>query len=225
MLANQISVPVSMTIWPWFPFCAQSCEYLEVYGVGLATENQSDVFVQQIIVTRGGSSGEGNLIAEEQVMYFGIAGTSYHVLEMTHGKLSITIDVTLELWLVDHEMAWSWMSLYPSDLKGMAGFSHFNDCKSIMGQEHPNLDVKFVCTVRNIVLSNHGCRSGRVRRCHHSAVKTSANSILAPRIKSLSIEFHGLNFHHGTSHWSFLNHCHQRHWTHAATTFQIDLSA
>ena len=75
-----------------FPFCAQSCEDLEVHGVWLdpfdnqkinllcANFSSNEIYSYPAWVIK---DGQGNLIAEEQVMYFGIAGTSFHVLEMT----------------------------------------------------------------------------------------------------------------------------------------------
>jgi len=111
------------------PFCAHACEGLEVHGVWLDPFDN-----QRINLLCGNNSpdeiysypawfikdGEGNVIAEEQVMYFGIAGTSYHVLEMVEPWQggALPIDVTLELWTGFADQVactWDW-TFHPQEL-------------------------------------------------------------------------------------------------------------
>lgn len=111
------------------PLYAQACEDLEVHGVWLDPfDNQkvnllcANLSFEEIYSYPAWliKDGEGNLIAEEQVMYFGIAGTSYHVLEMIEPWQggAVPIDVTLELWTgFGDQMActWDWV-FHPQEL-------------------------------------------------------------------------------------------------------------
>ena len=88
---------------------AQSCEDLVVHGVWLDPfDNQkinllcSNMSFENIYSYPGWKAldTEGNVIAEEEVMYFGIGGTSYHVMDLVEPWQggSDPVDLVLELW-------------------------------------------------------------------------------------------------------------------------------
>ena len=88
---------------------AQPCEDLVVHGVWLDPfDNQkinllcSNMSFDNIYSYPGWKAvdAEGNVIAEEQVMYFGIAGTSYHVMDLAEPWQggSDPVNLVLELW-------------------------------------------------------------------------------------------------------------------------------
>lgn len=88
---------------------AQACEDLVVHGVWLDPfDNQkinllcSNMSFENIYSYPGWKAldTEGNVIADEEVMYFGIGGTSYHVMDLAgpwQGG-SDPVDLLLELW-------------------------------------------------------------------------------------------------------------------------------
>ena len=88
---------------------AQACEDLVVHGVWLDPfDNQkinllcSNMSFENIFSYPGWKAvdTEGNVIAEEEVMYFGIGGTSYHVMDLVEPWQggSDPVDWVLELW-------------------------------------------------------------------------------------------------------------------------------
>lgn len=88
---------------------AQGCEDLVVHGVWLDPfDNQkinllcSNMSFENIYSYPGWKAldTEGNVIAEEEVMYFGIGGTSYHVMDLVEPWQggSDPVDLVLELW-------------------------------------------------------------------------------------------------------------------------------
>ena len=154
------------------PFSAQPCEDLEVYGVWL------DPFDNQKINLLCGNvspeeiysypawlikDGEGNVIAEEQVMYFGIAGTSYHVLEMAEPWQggALPIDVTLELWTgFGDQMActWDW-TFHPQELlwtgNGNGGCFPIVLSAYATGNEASTVTASLSDSAGNVVLSQN----------------------------------------------------------------------
>ena len=229
-----------------FPFSAQSCEDLEVYGVWLdpfdnqkinllcANSSSNEIYSYPAWVIK---DGEGNLIAEELVMYFGIAGTSYHVLEMTEPWQggTLPIDVTLELWTgFGDQMActWDW-TFHPQELlwtgNGDGGCFPISMSAYATGAEASTVTASLSDSDGNVVLSQLMVvdESGFCQgvsdafclgqdECYTLTLSSSA-------LESLSIEFTDPTEFSSwnMNHWSFwVNHSEP---TALDTTFQIDL--
>ena len=181
--------------------------------------------------------GEGNLIAEELVMYFGIAGTSYHVLEMTEPWQggTLPIDVTLELWTgFGDQMActWDW-TFHPQELlwtgNGNGGCFPISMSAYATGAEASTVTASLSDSAGNVVLSQLMVvdESGFCQgvsdafclgqdECYTLTLSSSA-------LESLSIEFTDPTEFSSwnMNHWSFwVNHSEP---TALDTTFQIDL--
>lgn len=229
-----------------FPFCAQACEDLEVYGVWLDPfDNQKinllcanlsfdEIYYYPTWLIK---DGEGNLIAEEQGVYFGIAGTSYHVLEMTEpwqgGTLSM--DVTLELWTgFGDQLActWDW-TFHPQELlwtgNGDGGCFPVVMSANGNGAEASSVTASLSDGAGNVVQSQlmvvdeSGFYQGVSDAFCLGQHECYTLTLSSPALESLSIEFTDVTEFSSwnMSHWSFwVNHSEP---TALDTTFQIDL--
>ena len=228
------------------PFCAQACEDLEVYGVWL------DPFDNQKINLLCGNvspdeiysypawlikDGEDNVIAEEQVMYFGIAGTSYHVLEMAEPWQggALPIDVTLELWTgFGDQMActWDW-TFHPQELlwtgNGNGGCFPIVLSAYATGNEASTVTASLSDSAGNVVLSqNLVVDENGFFQGVSEAVCLGQHECYTLTLSSTAIESFSIEFSDPTefsswnmSHWSFS--VNQEEPMPLDTTFQIDL--